>query len=168
MLLKTFGNEHYMVLVYLSRTNGCRLHSFYKTYRLFIHLAKRLFNKLYELCICIRNGYVFVMPSWFLNANNRKEWFASCPKIKSDYNNDVCWIINAVWMLINVNKMNIFPRRRNALWIDSVSRKMGLIVFLLQINIVCLAQEDIKVNKINTEHNRPRHHGSIFSSPGKS
>ena len=64
--------------------------------------------------------------------------------------------------------MNIFPRRRNALWIDSVSRKMGLIVFLLQINIVCLAQEDIKVNKINTEHNRPRHHGSIFSSPGKS
>ena len=71
-------------------------------------------------------------------------------------------------MLMNVNKMNMFTKRRNVLLIDSMSRNMGLIVFLLQINIVCLAQEDIKINKINKEQNSPKNHDSIFSSPGKS
>ena len=63
--------------------------------------------------------------------------------------------------------MNMFAKRRKALWRDSMSRNMGLIVFLLQINIVCLAQEDIKINKINNENNRPNDYDSIFSSPGK-
>ena len=71
-------------------------------------------------------------------------------------------------MLMNVNKMNMFTKRRNVLLIDSMSRNMGLIVFLLQINIVCLAQEDIKINKINKEQNSPQNHDSIVSSPGKS
>ena len=71
-------------------------------------------------------------------------------------------------MLMNVNKMNMFTKRRNVLLIDSMSRNMGLIVFLLQINIVCLAQEDIKINKINKEQNSPNNHDSMISPPGKS
>ena len=68
--------------------------------------------------------------------------------------------------IIKVNKMNQFTKRRNVLLIDSVSRNMGLIVFLLQTNIICLAQEDVKLNKVNTEHGRPKDFDSMFS-PGK-
>ena len=58
--------------------------------------------------------------------------------------------------------MNQFTKRRNVLLIDSVSRNMGLIVFLLQINIVCLAQEDVKLNKVDTEHIRTKDFDSMF------